>query len=358
VSTPMRIGILMTDGLGDVVCASGIVTDLRRAWPDAYICVIVRTTAAAALFRGENRIDDFIHYDPVEGNTPGRVLTLVAAIRRRRFDTFIVVTDIDRHKAPCLALASGASRRVGEAASRLGRGLYTHWVPRNARQHKVRSNQQIVSLLGIEASAPPHVTIDPADAHAVERLLLRAGVAPNESFVTLHPGSGDGESHKRWSPDRFRDLIAAIGHTGMRSVLVGAGGEVPICERLARECAPNAISFAGQLPIGQTAAVLRRSVAAIGADSGVMHLAAAVGSPTICLFGPTDDRRTSPFAARAIITTDVECRPCYPRLPRGCGRPICMSGITVTRVMAELAQMVASRTDVSTPDGVVSTSRA
>ena len=118
-SSGTRIGILATDGIGDVICVSGVVTDVRRAWPSARICIIMRLPEMASLFRGQNRIDDFIVYDPARGNTPARVLRLIREIRRRHFDIFVVATEIDRHKAPCLTFVSGASVRVGEAASRL-----------------------------------------------------------------------------------------------------------------------------------------------------------------------------------------------------------------------------------------------
>src|SRR5690242_3319075 len=113
-SESKRIAILATDGIGDVICVSGLVTDLRRAWPAAQICIIVRFPEMASLFRGQNRIDDVIVYDPARGNSPARVLSLIREIRRRRFDIFVVATDIDRRKAPCLTFASGAPIRVGE----------------------------------------------------------------------------------------------------------------------------------------------------------------------------------------------------------------------------------------------------
>jgi ADP-heptose:LPS heptosyltransferase len=335
----MRIGILATDGIGDVICASGLVTDIRRAWPDAEICMIMRFRETASLFREASRIDDVIVYDPARGNSPARVLKLIYEIRRRRFDVFVTVTDIDRHKAPCLTFVSGATVRVGEAASRLA-WLYTRSVPRDSSEHKVKSNRRIVSLLGIEASSPPHVAIDAADAKAVDDLLASAGVGPSVQLVAVHPGSGAAEWHKRWAVDDYEAMLRAISNQHVRLLLVGAGADVPLCDALVARLGNMVLSFAGKLSLTHSAALLAKCAVAVGADSGVMHLAAAVGTPTICLFGPTNERRTAPFAATRILSADLSCRPCYPNLPHGCGNPVCMSGISVANVVAEVNNLL------------------
>jgi ADP-heptose:LPS heptosyltransferase len=337
-----RIGILATDGIGDVICASGLVTDIRRAWPDAEICMIMRLRETASLFGEANRIDDVIVYDPARGNSPARVLKLIYEIRRRHFDVFVTVTDIDRHKAPCLTFVSGAPVRVGEAASRLA-WLYTRAVPRNSSEHKVKSNWRIASLLGIEASSPPHVAVDAADAKAVDVLLANAGVGRGVQLVAVHPGSGLAESHKRWGIDEYDAMLRAISNQHVRPLLVGAGADVPLCDALVARLGNTVLSFAGKLSLSRSAALLANCAVAVGADSGVMHLAAAVGTPTVCLFGPTNERRTAPFAATRVLSADVSCRPCYPRLPHGCGNPVCMSGISVARVVAEVTNLLPRR---------------
>jgi ADP-heptose:LPS heptosyltransferase len=336
----MRVGVLMTDGLGDVVCASAMVADIRKAWPTAYVCAITRSEALWPFFRGGSRVDAFIKYDPVEGNTPGRVLSLVRALRRQRLDVFVVATDIDSRKAPCLAFASGARVRVGEGASMLAR-LYTRSTPRNSQQHKVLSNRDIVRLLGIEATSLPTVDVASEDVDHVRRRLDELGLEDCQRLLAVHPGSSEALSHKRWGTDKYEEALRALGVGGVRTVLLGAGPEVPACDALADRLSPLAVSLAGRLSIGQTAALLKRSVAALGADSGIMHLAAALGTPTIALFGPTDERRTAPYASRRILTEDISCRPCFDHLPYGCGVPICMSGIAVARVCAAVQEVIA-----------------
>jgi ADP-heptose:LPS heptosyltransferase len=337
--TSMRIGILTTDGIGDVICASGLVADIRQAWPDAEICMIVRLHEMASLFGGPSRIDDVIVYDPARGNSPARVLKLVREIRRRRFDVFVAVTDIDRHKAPCLSFVSGAPVRVGEAASPLAR-LYTGSVRRDSTEHKVTSNGRIAALLGIDAFSPPRVSIDPDDALAVDRALADAGVRPGDRLLAVHPGSGLAESHKRWGIDDYEAMIRHVSSLEVRPILVGAGGDIALCDILSTRLGSSVLSFAGKLSLSRSAALLARCALAVGADSGVMHLAAAVGTPTICVFGPTDERRTAPFGATRIVSANVPCRPCYSRLPHGCGNPICMSRITVAQVVAEVNSLL------------------
>jgi ADP-heptose:LPS heptosyltransferase len=339
----MRVGVLMTDGIGDVICASGMIADLRRAWPSSFICAVTRSDAVRPLFRGRSRVDAFVRYDPVEGNTPARVWSLVRALRQQRLDIFVVATDIDARKAPWLAFASGARVRVGEAASAFAR-LYTRSVPRNASQHKVLSNRDIVRLLGIEASSPPRVEVAGEDIDHGVQLLRSTGLAESTSIVAVHPGSSEALKHKRWPTALFVELLTAIAARGVQPVLVGAGPDIPLCDELSERLGPRVLSVAGRLTLSQTAGLLKHSIAALGGDSGIMHLAAAVGTPVVALFGPTDEARSRPFDARRVLTAGLPCQPCFDHLPFGCGVPACMTAITSARVEAAVVEILAATT--------------
>ena len=339
----MRIGLFMTDGIGDLICMLGVVRTLRRRWPDAFMAGVLRGAEEATLFSGEARLDETIRYSPSEGNTPTRVLHLIHALRRLRLDVFFVTTDIDRYKAPLLAYATGAPIRVGEVASPMARLLYTHRVAADHGQHKVHSNAAIVRTLVAGEIAEPRIDILPHEVRFASALLSSHGVAHDDVLLAVHAGSSSALEHKRWPPDSYVTVLDRLIDAGIRPVLFGAGtNEVAVAQQIrgALRTPGRAVLLAGTTTLRQTAAVLYCCHAALGADSGVMHIAAAVGTPTVSLFGPTDERRTAPFHAQRVVTAPIACRPCFDRLPHGCGHPVCMSSLSVDSVTAAVKDVL------------------
>jgi heptosyltransferase-2 len=211
----------------------------------------------------------------------------------------------------------------------------TQAIPRPPRHlHQAEYYQAIGVALGIEPGDRfARVTIrDSHLAHARE-LLESRGFDGTRPFVVLAPGAAYGRA-KQWLPERFAQLAAQLAHDGIASVLVGARGDADACDVVARHVA--AINLVGATDLPTLAAVLSLSRAVVSNDSGAMHLAGAAGARVIGIFGPTDERRTSPLRSDAsaqlpvIVATDVWCRPC---MLREC--PIdhrCMSEISAERV--------------------------
>lgn len=338
--SPLSIAVLMIQGIGDVICATPIVLGLRQAYPKARIVGILKGPTEADLFGGASALDRVIYCDPGRTRTPGGVLALLRELRRERLDAFVVATDIDAIKAPILSWLSGACWRVGESWSVFSR-LYTHRVLRHAQQHKVRSNWDILGAFGIEARPDPCVHIADEDREQAMDLLRRQGIGDDARLVAIHPGSGEAERHKRWPEAKYVELIRELGSRLLhRVVLVGGPEEIGLCERIRRDAGDIAVNLAGQMDIRQTAAVLQRSEAVVGADSGIMHLAGACGARTVSLFGPTSPARTATHRVDHIITRHLPCSPCYPRLPRGCDNPVCMRKIMPSDVMSCLREIL------------------
>lgn len=333
IAIPTSIAVLMIQGIGDVVCATPLVLGLRQAHPQARIVGILKSPVEAQLFGGASELDGIIYCDPGQTRMPRGMFTLVHAIRAERPDAFVVATDIDAIKAPILSWLSGARWRVGESWSAFSR-LYTHRVLRNARQHKVQSNWDILEAFGVEVRPRPYVHIAGEDAERVTAVLRRHDIGNDTRLIAVHPGSGETERHKRWPEDSYVDLIRAL-RTALthRIVLVGGPQEAGLCERIQRKADGATVVLAGALSLRETAALLRRADVVIGADSGVMHIAAACGTPTISAFGPTSPERTAAYRAPHIVTHHLPCSPCYPALPRGCGHPRCLQDISTTEIL-------------------------
>ncbi|HTY10382.1 MAG TPA: glycosyltransferase family 9 protein [Bacteroidota bacterium] len=324
----------MTQGIGDVVCSTVIIAGLRRAYPGCSITGILKSETEARIFGGETVLDGTIFFDPNRPQNLAQKIQFVWKIIRSRFDLFIVPTDLDAIKSPFLALISGASRRVGERSTLASR-LYSRTVPREVTEHKVLSNRRIAEAAGGEKEMRPSVYFSDDDRDFVQTFFREHGVVQRRGpIVIIHPGSGPVEKHKRWNRDGF--ALAAdrlISENNATVILVGGKDEAVLCDEIVGKIPGGAISVAGKFELRQTAALFHAATVALGSDSGMMHVAAAAGAPTVVIFGPTDPARTAPFHASKILWKKIHCSPCYPALPLGCGNTVCLEGITADEVV-------------------------
>jgi heptosyltransferase-2 len=175
---------------------------------------------------------------------------------------------------------------------------------------------------------------------AARTLLREQGIADGQRFVVFAPGAAYGRA-KQWPPEHFAELSARLAAQQVTTVLVGANADRDACEKIAQLAA--VVNLSGRTDLPTLAGVFSHAHAVVANDSGAMHLAAAVGTQVLAIFGPTNERRTSPLRASAtaaaptIVATDVWCRPC---MLREC--PIdhrCMTRITSDRVHAALHGM-------------------
>ncbi|MFQ5896741.1 MAG: glycosyltransferase family 9 protein [Candidatus Methylomirabilia bacterium] len=234
----------------------------------------------------------------------------------------------------------GARWRVGYATDGRAR-LLTHPVPRpSPRQHQV---DEYLTLLGAYGITPtettPRLRLSPADSDGgVEALLREAGITPDATLVGLHLGAAFGPS-KLWASERWVELVREM--QGMRGipVLLGSPGELPFAQEVRRRVGAPVPSLVGRDSSALLPRLLSRFDLLISGDTGVAHLAAAVGVGVVTLFGPTDPRLTAPRSAQArTIAKAVPCAPCF---LTHC--PIdhpCMAGIEVSDILEQLESLL------------------
>jgi heptosyltransferase-2 len=253
-------------------------------------------------------------------------------------------------RSAVLARLAGCRERIGFATSS-GRILYTRRVPYVATAHHAA---RLLSLAGAPAAAAPRpdhpastaesrVRLYPApsDVAAVDALLRRAG-ASSGPLIAVAPGSV--WATKRWP--YFPALVAALAGEA-RIVLIGSAADTEIARHVAAAIGPDrAIDATGQLTLLGSAELIRRAVILITNDSAPQHLASAMGTPTVTLFGPTVPAfGFGPLAPRHAIAevTSLPCRPCDRHGPRRCplGHWRCMRDLPVKNVV-ELVRQVAA----------------
>jgi heptosyltransferase-2 len=209
--------------------------------------------------------------------------------------------------------------------------------------HQGEYYQALVRQFDIEnGPLEPEVVVPPAATEAARALLEQHGWNGRAPLIAIAPGAAYGRA-KQWIPSHVVTLVRRLIEShGVTCALVGSGGDAPTTSaiRLAvpDSLKPQVIDLAGETSLEVLAAVLALSQACVSNDSGAMHMAAAVGSPVVAIFGPTIDAATRPLTRRGgradILTNPVWCRPC---MLREC--PLdhrCMTGIQPQRVLAVL----------------------
>lgn len=327
--TTLNLLIKSTNWVGDAVLQTPALRALRRGLPGARITLVARPWVAP-LFRAHPDIDALV-VDPEERRARR---ALVRHLRRERWDIGIAFPN--SLSAALLLWRVGARRRVGHArdARRL---LLTDPVPLEPwllHVHETEYHLHVVrGLVDTEAvERTPVLAVDPQAQAELERTLGALGVEAGAALLAIGAGAAFG-SAKRWPPARFAACARALRERhGLLPALIGSEGERDTTAEVARLVGEPVVDLAGRVDLAQLVALLGQARLFVTNDSGPMHIAAALGTPTVAIFGSTNWRTTGPLGPRAtLVRTPVDCAPC---LLRHC--PIdhrCMERVSVERVL-------------------------
>lgn len=338
---PERVLVKAVNWLGDLVMSVPALKAVRRAWPQSYLGVLVRRELGS-FFAGARWIDEVIPYTLSSGmrRVPD-VWRIVCAIRRRRFDLAILLPNsFESALWPALARVP---ERVGFCADARG-WLLTRGAaqpPASLRTHQVHSYLQMLeATLGIRGDAADGtLDVDPLRRTAMRAWLAARRRHPDRLLIALAPAAAFGPA-KEWPAQHYAaliDLLAERHHA--ECVLVGSPGERVRCDEVVATSKDGALISAGEVDIGEAMALLLLCNGFVGNDSGATHVAAALGIPTVGLYGSTRPERTGLRAAQsAVIYRRLECSPC---LQRTCpfGHYRCLSQISPQEVAAVLADV-------------------
>jgi heptosyltransferase-2 len=336
---PQRILVKEVNWLGDLVMSLPALRAVRRAFPEARLSVLVKDELAS-FFDGARWLDEVIPYRlgrSLRGLADRRYV--VAEIRARRFDVAILFPR--SFESAFWAALARVPRRVGFTAD--GRGLMlTHKTPRPAalfRGHQLNDYLYLLRhTLGIEGD-PAAIVPDVHDAHrAAMREWLADSRRSSGPLIALAVAAAYGPA-KEWPAARYSALVDRLAERhGAECVLVGSPAERARCEMVAAGSRSGALIAAGQTSVGQAVALLALCSGFAGNDSGAMHVAAALGIPTVGIFASTNPLRTGPVGPRArALYHPIACSPCLERTCRF-GHYDCLRQVSVDEVESALVE--------------------
>jgi predicted lipopolysaccharide heptosyltransferase III len=292
--------------VGDVLLATPVIKALRQRWPAASITVAVNR-GTEAILKYNDDVNDVIIVE--RESWTGQVETF-RAVRNRRFDCVIDLTDSDR--SALLSAWTGAPERIGFNWEHRWRGLLYTTVVQAAygRMHMVEYDLQALTPLGIRSEeALPILCTGPEEERAADRLVHEGGMA-GVPWVMIHPGAR--YWFKAWPPERFAALIDRLGQEQIAVGLVGDGRDHEVAEHIRGLAKHRPVSFVGRTSLLELAALMKRCALFIGNDAGPMHMAAAVWTPVIGLFGPSDPAVWGPRAPQVeVIYKGMDCHACF-----------------------------------------------
>src|SRR4026209_1985726 len=330
-----RVVVRGTNWVGDSVMTVPALRALRRVLPQAHITLVIRP-GAKGIFSEADFIDDVLIYDR---KGPLSVLGQVREWRRRQFDLAVLFQNA--FEAALIPFLAGVPLRLGYATESR-QALLTHPLPVpewRSSKHEVFYYLYLVTALeqmlfgrSDVCESEPDASIQISESRKAEAAELLRTYGANEaaSVVAICPGSINSRA-KRWPAERFAALADRLIESQRRVLLIGSKDELDVSDDVVRQMKNRPVVLTGKTSLDQITAVLDRADLIVSNDTGPAHIGAALGRPTIVIFGPTNPLTTRPFAPEAtVLWHPPDCAPC---MLRDC--PIdhrCMTAITVDEV--------------------------
>jgi lipopolysaccharide heptosyltransferase II len=333
---PRRFLVIATTGIGDTLWGTPAIAALKKTYPGSWIGVLTNPQGFE-LLKGNPCINRLFIFK--RGASGFALLPiLLNALRQDRFDTAFIFHASDRI-IWLLVYLSGASEIIGiEGQNKDIDFILTKTISPQNTVHGIKARLNIVKQVGAgAASGATSIYLSDEEIISAIRLLKENGIDEGTLLIGLHPGAQ--KPYKCWPPENF----IAIGNTlserlGCKIIVTGSSDEKRLADTVASGIR-GATPLAGRLSLRQTAAVIKRINIFITNDTGPMHIAFALGTPTVALFCPTDPKLCGPYEAEGaeIIEKPKICAHC---ISKKCYNPICMMQITPQEVASAVESIL------------------
>jgi heptosyltransferase-2/heptosyltransferase-3 len=327
---PLRILLIRPDHIGDLLFATPALRVLRRACPDAHLAAMVGPWGNAVVENNPNLDEIIVCEFPAFSRKPKTSLIApyrlaqqwAAQLRPQHFDLAIVLR-FDHWWGALLVHLARIPQRLGYAFAECEPFL-SQAIPYESRRHEVQQNLTLVeaavrSMGGGMPRDPLSLDfpIREQDHEYIARYLAGRGVPPptragQQHLIAIHPGAG--APVKQWLPEAWAQVgDALVASCAARIVITGSRDELDLAWSVSAHMRSDTIVAAGDTSLAQLAALFERCRLVIGPDCGPLHLAVAVGTPTVHLYGPVDATKFGPWGApekHVVVTSGRPCIPC------------------------------------------------
>lgn len=334
-----RIIVRMPNWIGDMVMATPILEDLRAKFPDSHITVMCRYPICALLEKNPN-IDAIFGFSKVNIFTH-RIESrdIVDKLQQGRYDLGIILTR--SFSAAWLFWIGKVRKRIGYPGR--GSGFFlTNKVafPQNSEKiHQINIYKRVLEPLKIPISDTlPKIFLSQSEIDDAKDCLKRLKVNKTHKLVGINPGAAYGQA-KCWPAEKFREVTKELIKRDITVLYFGEPSFAPIVKKLCHGFPEGVVDLCGKTSLRELAAMISLCDTFLTNDSGPMHMACAVKTPVVALFGPTNQDATGPYGVPIeVINKKASCSPCYLRVCRGDFR--CMLDIKPQEVIEAVLRML------------------
>ena len=330
-----KILIIRTDYLGDMLTITPVITNLKRNFPKAEIKALVNSLIGQEVLKHQQGVSEIYRFPPKKPAGLKEIWRLLQWIRKERFDLLLAFASRD-DRITILSLLSGARQKIGYDIGLLSRWGYSYAVTNDRTRHEVERNLDFLRALDLGSFDRELIfEITEAEKESVEKLWEEHKLP--ETVIGIHPCSK--RAVKNWQLERFQALTNKLVERYQIPLLfTGAKNDYENIEIIRSKAKQMTFNLAGKTTLGELAAIIQRFKLFITIDSGPMHLAAALKTPQVVLFGAGEINKWYPWGEEEInrvIYKEVGCQPCS---LLECETMKCMQSITVGDVLEERSE--------------------
>jgi lipopolysaccharide heptosyltransferase II len=335
-----KVLVVRLRSIGDTVLATPSLFALKRFLPHVQVDILLEDWVAPVL-------SGFAHVDNVVTIKRQSLLSRASVARLLRSTRYDVAYNLHGGStATFLTRASGAKHRVGYASYQYAR-LHNHLSPSPLLlwgRDKTHSVEQQLALLGwtgvpVTDRPPTQLGLTTAATASVNSRLATAGLSEGQAFALIHPAAAF--ATKQWATDKFARVAEALAERHIASVVLVAPHESVLGHELEQQCNAQLITFA-DLSLPEVTALAARACMFVGNDSGIAHIVAAVGVPSVVIFGSSNRAHWQPWARAAaeVVYEEMPCQPCHGYFCEKFDEPECIIRVPVEKVTAAIDRIL------------------
>lgn len=338
-----KILIVRTDRIGDVVLSTPMIAATRKAFPDAYIAVMV-SPETKEIVTGNPNLNEVIILDKkLKHRGVFQTLRFATWLREKRFDSALILHSTARTNLLCFLAC--IPQRIGYKRRKLDFLLTSalEYTKRLGEKHEAEYSLDILRSIGVDAKMSPlSMPVEKGSEKRVTSLLLENGVRIGDRIIILHPGAS--HASKMWPEENFAKVAdGLIGKFGAKIVLVSSAEQSAIGGKVKSLMKNDSVFLCGKTSLGDLAALFKKTSLFISNDSGPVHIACAIGTPVISIFS-RNEKGLSPARWRPLgdksmfLHKDVGCVKC---LAHNCEKAfLCLRSITVEEVLEKAGDLL------------------
>ena len=335
--TPKKCLIISTTGIGDTIWGTPAIRALKKKMPGIHLSVLANINGAE-IFKENPFINNIFIFKKGILN----ILSLLNELRNNHFDTAIVFHATDRI-IWLMAYLTGAGKIIGSIRHSKGMDfVITHPVNIPHNTHAIYARHLLIKESGVESDSKKiELFVTDDERKRIDAFLKKIGINQNSFVIGFQPGAA--KAYKRWPEENFVKLGKMLSEirNNIRIIIAGDSNEKELAEGISDKV--NGISLAGRLTLREIFAVIERCSLFITNDTGPMHIAVALGTPTIALFSATGEENIEPYRSVSTFTVISKSKPCKECISKACEKPVCMEQISPEEVFEVVKKQIAKQ---------------